>query len=303
MAKELGFQPSSLIKSIPSRSQMWKAPVNEWVRSLYEKKVVTLRPAPQSSAPAPSSCSRVIEFRNPDHPWPDNPEIPDFVVKEWTEDFDYEDNFEPPVDEEIEDQNILMLRRQRLFRWAAQAIAVAVSELPEVQKLAAFGAVAQPLATEVPRFRRFRRHRIEILHECADLDLAVWMAGLHRLKDLQKALNQGLRIVQDTPYGGVAHHSVDVHIIDAAAGDYCGRLCKFRECPKAGKRECRVPGCGAEPFLQQFEGYRFNPAQFEAEPKVLLFDRAGRFLVRKPRIETHRRFEKLPNDRDEDVPF
>jgi hypothetical protein len=39
MAKELGFQPKSLIKNIPSPSQNWKAPVNEWVRSLYQVRI------------------------------------------------------------------------------------------------------------------------------------------------------------------------------------------------------------------------------------------------------------------------
>jgi hypothetical protein len=42
-----------------------------------------------------------------------------------------------------------------------------MSELSEVEKVAAFGAASQPLEMEVPRFREFRRHRIEILHECA----------------------------------------------------------------------------------------------------------------------------------------
>jgi len=84
-----------------------------------------------------------------------------------------------------------MLRRQRLFRWAAQAIAVSWSELPEVQKVAAFGATSQPLDLAVPRFREFRRHRIEVLHECADLDLAVWLTEVNHLSALKKAMARG----------------------------------------------------------------------------------------------------------------
>ena len=38
MARELGFRPKSLIKNIPSPRQPWKAPVEEWVRSLYERR-------------------------------------------------------------------------------------------------------------------------------------------------------------------------------------------------------------------------------------------------------------------------
>ena len=45
MAKELGFQPKSLIKNIPSPSQQWKAPVNQWVRDLEPKVILFDRAA------------------------------------------------------------------------------------------------------------------------------------------------------------------------------------------------------------------------------------------------------------------
>jgi hypothetical protein len=215
----------------------------------------------------------VIEFRNPDQPWPDNPEILDFtpddpfdLYGEIDEDGWVGDNdFDPPSDEYIDEQDGLMLRRQRLFRWAAQAIAVAFSEMQDLKKVAASGGVARPLVKEVPRFRQFRRRGIPILHECADLDLAVWVSGLDRLKELKRTMTRGLSIVQDTAYGGVAHHQVDVHILDAESGEYRGRLCIFGQCPKPGKRECLVPGCGKSLFLQQFAKYRYNRAQFEGE--------------------------------------
>jgi hypothetical protein len=38
VARELGMSPKSLIKSIPSKSQQWKAPVKVWVGKLYEDK-------------------------------------------------------------------------------------------------------------------------------------------------------------------------------------------------------------------------------------------------------------------------
>lgn len=38
MEKKLGMQPKSLIKYIPIPNQQWKAPVNEWIRELYEVK-------------------------------------------------------------------------------------------------------------------------------------------------------------------------------------------------------------------------------------------------------------------------
>ncbi len=38
MAKEMGINPKSLIKNIPSKAEPWKAPVHEWIRDMYEKK-------------------------------------------------------------------------------------------------------------------------------------------------------------------------------------------------------------------------------------------------------------------------
>ncbi len=38
MAKELGLNPRSLIRNIPSNSQPWKAPVADWIRELYRKR-------------------------------------------------------------------------------------------------------------------------------------------------------------------------------------------------------------------------------------------------------------------------
>ena len=38
MARELGIGPRSLIKNIPSPKQQWKAPVEDWVRDLYQRR-------------------------------------------------------------------------------------------------------------------------------------------------------------------------------------------------------------------------------------------------------------------------
>ena len=37
MAKEMGLNPRSLIKNIPSKTQKWKAPVHVWIREMYQK--------------------------------------------------------------------------------------------------------------------------------------------------------------------------------------------------------------------------------------------------------------------------
>lgn len=38
IAKEMGLNPRSLIKNIPSKNEQWKAPVSEWIRDMYEKR-------------------------------------------------------------------------------------------------------------------------------------------------------------------------------------------------------------------------------------------------------------------------
>jgi hypothetical protein len=74
-------------------------------------------------------------------------------------------------------------------------------------------------------------------------------------------------------------------VFDNACGEFRWGLHIFGQCPQPRKRECRVPGCGAQPFLQQFERYHFKPTLFSGVPKVILFDHAAGFLVSPPKID------------------
>lgn len=38
IAKELGLNPRSLIKNIPSRTEPWKLPVKAWIHEIYEER-------------------------------------------------------------------------------------------------------------------------------------------------------------------------------------------------------------------------------------------------------------------------
>ncbi|MCL1876193.1 MAG: hypothetical protein FWF87_08065 [Synergistaceae bacterium] len=38
IAKKLGINPKSLIKNIPNKNELWKAPVGEWLRDIYAKR-------------------------------------------------------------------------------------------------------------------------------------------------------------------------------------------------------------------------------------------------------------------------
>ena len=38
IAKELGLNPRSLIKNIPSKTEQWKLPVKDWIHQMYQKR-------------------------------------------------------------------------------------------------------------------------------------------------------------------------------------------------------------------------------------------------------------------------
>ena len=39
MAREMGLNPRSLIKNIPSANELWKAPVSTWIREMYQERL------------------------------------------------------------------------------------------------------------------------------------------------------------------------------------------------------------------------------------------------------------------------
>jgi hypothetical protein len=148
----------------------------------------------------------------------------------------------------IEEENDRMLRRQREFRMAADVVTKCWLRFSEVQAIAVIGSVAKPLCKAVPRFSEFRRDRIQIWHECGDLDLALWIDSQHRLGELRRTRDLALRDAFESGVGiSVASHQVDVFLFEPESDHYLGRLCSFNQCPK-GKPACFVPGCGTIPF-------------------------------------------------------
>jgi len=111
---------------------------------------------------------------------------------------------------EIEEQNLLMLKRQHEFRMAADVVTEAWTAFAEVQAVAAIGSVAKALWKEVPRFREFRREGIEVWHECRDLDLALWVDSQERLNELRRATSRALRAAYEARTGVsiVDHQSI-----------------------------------------------------------------------------------------------
>lgn len=157
---------------------------------------------------------------------------------------------------DIERQNGYLLRQQREFRMAADVVADAFAAFAEVQAVAVIGSVAKRLWKEVPRFSEFRRARIEVWHECSDLDLAVWLDSQDRLEGMRRALAQSLTAAFKAGTGvSVPSNRVDVFLFEPDSDRYLGRLCRYSTCPK-GKLDCLVPGCGTIPFNKVVDGFR-----------------------------------------------
>ena len=165
-----------------------------------------------------------------------------------------------------------MLARQARFRVAADVETQALAVFDEVDAVALIGSVARPLWREVPRFSEFRRARVEVWHECKDVDLAIWLTRLDRLQELNRARNIAAQSIYSSHGFGVAPHETDVFILEPGTNRYLGRLCKFAQCPK-GKRECEVIGCGRISFLRRHEDFQFWSNALDADRCKTLYRR------------------------------
>jgi hypothetical protein len=185
-----------------------------------------------------------------------------------------------PVSEgEIAQENTAMLKRREAFRRVAELAASGFAKLAFVRKVVLFGSVAAAPRKELPRFRRLRQARVEIYHECKDVDLAVWVEDLSQLRALKKVVSAATHVFNQSlchqaMLPGVAHHQVDVFIFEPTTDRYRGRLCSFGQCPK-GKPECAVPGCGTQPFLQLYNDFSISPRVFVEQPSEVLYERSG----------------------------
>ena len=117
---------------------------------------------------------------------------------------------------------------------------------------------------------------MEIWHECKDIDLAIWVSDLTRLRELKRVVSDTSNLWQTIAHAehlpGIPHHQVDVFIMEPGSDRYRGHLCHFGQCPK-GKPECAVAGCGAQPLLRLYADFAFNPRAPFGPHAVVLFAR------------------------------
>ena len=282
MAKELGLNPRSLIKNTPSPNQRWKLPVKQWIHKLYEGKTgkppVTKRHNSQTPKRKHAADALVplqvyagepgLTGNSDNSSHPTRTDWDEYASELW-------DNNEPSglseslLYREIRRENQRAQKRQEDFRLAARYVAQAFGQIAGVEKVVLFGSVACPLREENPRYRKYRRAGIPMLHECKDIDLAVWLSDSDRLKALQKARSKALNNLWQEHRIGVAHHQVDVFIMEPGSDRYLGRLCTYNQCPK-GKPECRVANCGSIPLLRQHEDFKLNTSALMSGKSTVL---------------------------------
>ncbi len=150
---------------------------------------------------------------------------------------------------------------------AAQAVAAAFAEIPAVRSVALFGSVARPPKLEVTR------GGWELLHHAKDVDLAVWIDRVDDLAALKFARAQALRTLLAEQNIGVAHHQVDVFLVEPKTNRYLGRLCNFGSRPK-GHVDCTVPGCGRAPLLKQHDDFEFYADALSQDRIISLCERS-----------------------------
>jgi predicted nucleotidyltransferase len=177
---------------------------------------------------------------------------------------------------EIEEQNRMVEKKRASLRRAGELVAEEFGKLDFVHRVVLFGSVAKLPFKEVPRFYRFRSAGIKIWHESKDVDLAVWVSDLTQLHALTlargRAVNRHQLEAVEKLWPGVPHHQVDVFLLEQGTNRYRGNLCSFGTCPK-GKPECNEAGCGAQPFLRVYEGFRFDHMAPFGEHATVLFSR------------------------------
>ena len=190
MAKELGLTPRSLINNIPSSSQQWKLPVKQWIHELYEKRTGK---APMRRRPGVQSPKHNRHASDSLFPLPANTEEHELIdcghntgqttMEDWEEyaaalwdDNSLQSLSDSSLHRRIREENRQSRQRQKQFRMAAEYVAQALGQISGVEKVVLFGSVACPLKEEKPRYRKYRRTGISMLHICKDIDLAVWIS-------------------------------------------------------------------------------------------------------------------------------
>jgi len=88
---------------------------------------------------------------------------------------------------------------------------------------------------------------------------------------MQRARREALKALQVEFGIGLAHHQVEIFVMEPGTDRYLGRLCEYATCPK-GKDACLTPRCGERPFLKVIEGFRLRDNALHPAFSICLHD-------------------------------
>jgi hypothetical protein len=130
------------------------------------------------------------------------------------------------IERQVHEDDRFTLMRYQNFRTPAEHVAAAFTDVPAVKRVTLFGSVASSPRTESGRRRRGH------IHEPKDVDLAMWLDGGADLDHLRKLSAQGLNRLWHDNEVGVAHHQVDIFLLDAT-GNYPRAPLPLQSMPEA----------------------------------------------------------------------
>jgi uncharacterized protein YnzC (UPF0291/DUF896 family) len=183
------------------------------------------------------------------------------------------EDFDTDPDSIVDEENRRSLKRRDDFRFAADFIAEQMKSVPEVVRIKLFGSVAGPLELISHKFQKHRHYGKVFYREVGDLDLAVWLTGYDSIETIQSIRNKSSGLLYSEKGIGIAHHQIEIFIFYAITNEYIGRICIFSKCPNAGKKECRVEGCGAIRHVRKHEEFSLYEDALSEEKSVVLFER------------------------------
>ena len=285
MAVELGYEADNLFDEYQCKSTSPDLLLLEWVEDIYFARFGRYYPLDESATPEgqeqhPAENSlledagvTMDEFLRRADFVPGSDDEPDDWFEEVAQQIK-ENELKTPVSYgEIYESDVAMLKRQEGFRKAAVLLTRHLSGFSEVKKVLLFGSTALPLWKEVPRFTRLKSREIKVYHECATIDLAVWVTSTSGANGMRKACSSTVReLVDKGVYLHVANHHFCIHLVDQNTEQYLGMVCHFNQCPKH-KPECRVTGCGTDPFVRVLPRFNLKPHRLNSHNSQILFAR------------------------------
>ncbi len=171
-------------------------------------------------------------------------------------------------------QEALIQDKEKLIA-AAKSVSLELAKLSFIKHVALIGSVAcggknveeiEHSTKPEPAWRR--KLAKKGIPTFLDLDLAVWVDRKLDLDMARRALVSGWKSYLLEHEHGISNNEFDVFLLNCETNEYLGNLCHFRQCPKEGKKDCEVTGCGEPRFLKKYQDFSLDPDAIRKEHRI-----------------------------------